>query len=259
MKTGNATHTRTCFDVLRTTGVSGLTEFLWHSTLKKSWQGRQKKGWILTDPSLLSSEHMKRETKGREGRGEVWKWVKALQSQQMVWKHTSTHTDTHETWYHKPQHIARVRYDESDAVGVAWRDAIPPFGESVRLGTICLSSWTCRKLTKPGYYINPAQYGSALRNWSFPKPSLLFSHDAEGSAEHPQPNLQQGWGGGGGGGRCVDVCARSGDWANCTHRITDRNPTFKVCAVEISIDHLFVFHFKFHFVFISLSLCSIAD
>lgn len=42
-------------------------------------------------------------------------------------------------------------------------------------------------------YINPTQYGSVLGNWSLPKPSLLFSHDAEGSAEHPQPNLQQGW------------------------------------------------------------------
>ena len=42
-------------------------------------------------------------------------------------------------------------------------------------------------------YINPTQYGSVLGNWSLPKPSLLFPHDAEGSAEHPQPNLQQGW------------------------------------------------------------------
>lgn len=84
--------------------------------------------------------------------------------------------------------------------GGGMRRCNPPpfFGKLVFLGTICLSSSTGRELRKPGSYINPTQYGSVLGNWSLPKPSLLFSHDAEGSAEHPQPNLQQGWVGGGG-------------------------------------------------------------
>lgn len=118
--------------------------------------------------------------------------------------------NTHETRYHKPRHITRHAQKNSVCVwreDEAWGDATHPTTPSphrpppsttlnfsapfvcrLKPAESCRSRWS---------YINPTQYGSVLGSWSLPKPSLLFSHDAEGSAEHPQPNLQQVWVGGG--------------------------------------------------------------
>lgn len=50
-----------------------------------------------------------------------------------------------------------------------------------------------RCLTRPPPPINPLRNGSVPGTDPSQNPSLIFSHDAEGSAERPQPNFAQGW------------------------------------------------------------------
>lgn len=110
------------------------------------------------------------------------------------WRENSTSAIlcAHATCPHKPRRIARHRQgfqskacevpSRATTCGLASRPASLPFVCHLKV----VESSRGRGLTQ-----NLPQYGTALRKtYSPPNPSLLFSNDAEGSAAHPQPNLQ---------------------------------------------------------------------
>lgn len=153
---------------------------------------------------------LKAKNKGRKRRireGGLQSGRRCCGVKQIAWKHTSTCMDTHETGYRKPRHITRLVYEQregvcvwrqDEAVGVAWRDAIPPLWQ---VGTpwyhlFVILNW--QRAQEARVLHKPYPVWLCAGELILPKPSLLFSHDAEGSAEHPQLNLQQGWVGGGG-------------------------------------------------------------
>lgn len=68
---------------------------------------REDRFWQI--PAFFHWNTLKGKTKGGRGgwgRGPASKWATEPRRQQMVWKHASTCADTHETWYHKPRHVA---------------------------------------------------------------------------------------------------------------------------------------------------------
>lgn len=127
----------------------------WHFTDRRGGHGSQKnsrkadrrKGRFLTEPNLLSLEHVKEETKGkRGGEGNGGGGTEDSKSTTNGVENTHQLAGMHmRPGFTKPRHISGLTYEqkegvcvwsEDEAVGAAWGDAIPPFGKSVLLGPV---------------------------------------------------------------------------------------------------------------------------
>lgn len=151
-----------------------------------------------------------------------------LRRQQMVWKHTSTCMDTHETWYHKPRHITRLVYEqkegvcvwrEDEAAAIAWRDAILPLWQ---VGTpwyhlFVILNW--QRAQEARVLHKPSPVWLCAGELIPPKTLIVILSWCRGICRAPTAKPTAGLSGRWG--CCVYMCALSGDWANCTHRIID--------------------------------------
>lgn len=218
----------TCFDILRTTGVSGLSESLWQPTKKKNnkkkltSQTEERIGFDRSQPPFIGTYWRGKQRVEEEdnGKGVASKWATVLEKRQTVWKHTSTCMDTHETWYHKPRHITRLVRGTKGGVFVCEGRMKHP-----SLGIACapwyhlfvILNWQraqeARVLHKPypvwlcaGELIPPKTL-IVILSWCW---GICRAPTAK-----PTAGLSGRWG------CCVYMCALSGDWANRTHRIID--------------------------------------
>lgn len=189
----------------------------------------------------------------------------------MAWKHTSTCMYTHETWYHKPRHITRLLYEQRGVclcVKGGWsswgsmkRCNIPPPPPpsstplASRYHLFVVFNWQQRAQEARVLY-KPYPVWVCAGELIPPQTLIVILSWCRGICRAPTAKPTAGlsgrwgrmWGGGGG---YVYMCALSGDWANCTHRIIDgtqlSKPVLLNCLLFYQLTIIFFLFYFFKF------------